>query len=142
MPNIQKILIVEDDPIANIIYRELFKRYECHFDIAESAELALEKFEHEDYDLLLVDIRLPKMHGFEFAKRIRATEKGRALPIVGISAITYSLVEDDFNNSGMDQYLGKPLSIADLDNLLQNHKIPLRITADNFVKCDIDYGKN
>lgn len=132
------ILIVEDDPIANLLYREMFKRYECDMNIAESAELALDKFEHEDYDLLLVDIRLPKMHGFEFAKRIRSTEKGRALPIVGISAITYSLVEDDFNNSGMDQYLGKPLSIADLDNLLQNYNIPLRKTADDLARGEID----
>jgi len=124
------ILIVEDDPIANLLYTEMFKRYECDMDIAESAELALEKFEHEDYDLLLVDIRLPKMHGFEFAKRIRATEKGRALPIVGISAILYSLVEEDFKASGMGQYLDKPLAIADLDHLLQNYNIPLRKTAD------------
>jgi len=79
---------------------------------------------------LLVDIRLPKVHGFEFTKRIRATEKGRALPIVRISAILYSLVEEDFNASGMDQYLDKPLTIADLDHLLKNHKILLRNTAD------------
>lgn len=136
------ILIVEDDHIANIIYRELFKRYECGVDIVESAELALEKFNQEDYDLLLVDIRLPKMDGFEFTKHIRSTKIGKTIPIIGMSAVIFSLIEDEFKASGMDHYLDKPFPMPELDALLQSYGIPLRKTAYDFATCEIYHVKN
>ncbi len=131
MPNEPSILIVEDDNIANMIYSELFKRYECRIDRVESAEAALEKFNHEHYDLLLVDIRLPKIDGFEFARHIRSTAKGKAIPIIGVSAITFSLVEDEFKKSGMDHYLEKPLALKDFENLLLSYCISLKNKADS-----------
>ena len=123
MPNEPKILIIEDDDISNMLYREILKKYKCHFDIVESAELALEKFDQEDYDLLFIDIRLPKMNGFDFARKIRLTQKGKYIPSIGISAITLSLVEEEFQSSGMNRYLSKPLMIPSMDHLLKSYNI-------------------
>lgn len=142
MLNTHKILIVEDDRVAAFIFCELFKRYECHVDIAESAELALDKFNQENYDLLLVDIKLPKMDGFEFTKHIRATEKSKTLPIIGMSAVMFSLIENEFKVSGMDHFLDKPFAMPKLDVLLQRYGILLRETTDHFARGEIYHAKN
>ena len=83
----------------------------------------------------MVDIRLSKIDGFEFTKHIQAIERGKTIPIIGISAITFSLVEDDFKAADMDHYLDKPFSIPKLDDLLQLYSIPLRKTADYLAIC-------
>lgn len=66
------------------------------------------------------------MNGFEFTKLIRATEKGRVLPIIGMSAVIFSLIENEYKASGMNDYLDKPFSVVKLNSLLQQYGIPLK----------------
>ncbi len=126
MPNESRILIVEDDNVSKTIYRELLRTYDFYVDIVESAELAIEQFNQNHYDLLLVDIRLPRMNGFELTKKIRATEKGRSVPIVGITAITIFFIDEEFKLSGMNNILEKPVFLKEIDELLRCYCIKSR----------------
>lgn len=127
MNNEPKILIVEDDEIKKSIYAAYFKRYCCSIDIVQSAERGLELFDEQEYDLLLVDVRLPQMNGFDFSRCIRLKKRGQDIPIIGVSAIAFFLVEDDFHSSGMNEYIDKPFTFSLIESLFGRYHLDLRL---------------
>jgi PAS domain S-box-containing protein len=115
-----RVLVAED----NMINRELMAAqlellgYEADF--AENGVQALEKWQQKDYAVLLTDIRMPKMDGYEMVGEIRAREKdgdGR-LPVI---AITANALEDDVDKCysvGVDDVIPKPVELDDLRSAL------------------------
>ena len=111
------VLVAEDNEINALLMRSLLSRLGHHAVIATNGEAALEswfaaKSAGTPYDLVLMDIQMPKLDGIETAKRIRASEAGepgRRTPILALTANT--LVEDRYAcfEAGMDGFLIKPL---------------------------------
>jgi signal transduction histidine kinase/ligand-binding sensor domain-containing protein/CheY-like chemotaxis protein len=111
------ILIVEDDPVSRqLLYACLLGLgYTC--DSACSGEDALEALEARPYDLLLLDIQMPGMDGFEVARRVRSRFGSHPRLV----ALTASAMEGDRERclaSGMDDYLSKPMRIEQLAAVL------------------------
>jgi DNA-binding response OmpR family regulator len=105
----------EQDVLTNI--SKLLKKFFNNFYTAGSAEEALEIFEDNKIDLLLVDIELPKMNGIDFIREIR--KKAKTIPIVVISAYTktdYLLQSIELN---LDKYIVKPLTSRKIHTLLE-----------------------
>ena len=119
----KKLLVVEDNELNLEIASTLLKEAGFEVDTAENGKIAVEKVEAASagrYDLILMDIQMPEMDGYEATRRIRALPdaKKAALPIV---AMTANAFEDDRKNAlhaGMNGHIAKPLDIQKLFQVL------------------------
>jgi signal transduction histidine kinase/ligand-binding sensor domain-containing protein/CheY-like chemotaxis protein len=107
------ILIVEDDPVSRQLLRACLVGLGYTPDTAESGEAALEALEARRYDLLLLDIQMPGMDGFEVARRVRARFGSRPR-IVALTAATMEGDRERCLAAGMDAYLSKPMRFEEL----------------------------
>lgn len=121
-----RILIVEDEPkVAGFIRTGLLDE-NITADIAASGAAALEQIGRTTYDLIVLDVMLPDMDGFEVCRRLR--EAGTTLPILMLSA--RNLVGDRVRglDTGADDYLTKPFEYAELSAriraLLRRQQVP------------------
>jgi signal transduction histidine kinase/ligand-binding sensor domain-containing protein/CheY-like chemotaxis protein len=104
------ILVVEDDPVSRHLLHVFLDSIGYAADTADSGEAALEALEARHYDLLLLDIQMPGMDGFELARRVRARFGVEGQP--RLVAVTASAMEGDRERclaAGMDAYLSKPV---------------------------------
>ncbi|MDQ8185580.1 ATP-binding protein [Pelagicoccus sp. SDUM812002] len=109
-----RILIVEDNPINRRLAERMVKRFGHECDLAEDGVEALEVCERVEFDLILLDCQMPRMDGYEFARRFRGREAGRANQVrrTPIVALTANALQGDCElcfAAGMDGYLTKPL---------------------------------
>lgn len=107
------ILLVEDIRPNQMIAMSLLKRRGYTCDLAQNGEEAVQMVADNDYDLVLMDLSMPVMNGFEATKRIREMpgEKGR-LPIVALSANDVPDDRDYCFEIGMQDFIGKPINVS------------------------------
>jgi two-component system, sensor histidine kinase and response regulator len=103
-PQIQ-VLIVEDDEVNAQAARTMLERLGCRVDTASNGVEAIELFEVERYDLILMDWQMPRMDGVEATARIRGMRRGHATPIVGT---TSSRSRQECLAAGMNDLMPKP----------------------------------
>ncbi|MDP4274649.1 MAG: response regulator [Bacteroidota bacterium] len=110
------ILLVEDDPNNQELMKVYAQKNHWKIDVADNGTRALEKFKKDRYDLVLMDIQLPVMNGYETSVSIRQYEKiaGTHVPIVAITAYAMQSDKEKCLNAGMDDYLPKPVKIEEL----------------------------
>ena len=115
-----KILVVEDDELNTIIAGEDLEYYfkEVTIGYAENGQAAVQEFETGQYDLILMDIQMPELNGYDATRAIRKIEaaKGIENPI-RIIAMTASLLKSEINNcyaAGMNNYIPKPYKPEEL----------------------------
>ncbi len=108
------ILLVEDDPIVSSLVSALLQREGYRTEAVHDAVAALERVQAGGVDLVLLDIGLPGMNGFELCRRLRACEGEIHLPILMLTGF----VSDDDRHAGFaagaDDYLTKPVKQRDL----------------------------
>lgn len=103
------ILLVEDNPINVKFVLSLFADYNIHAAVAENGYLAIEMVKTTDYDLILMDIEMPKMNGFEATEIIR-TELKKDVPIIALTAHAMAGEEEKCLSMGMNGYISKPIN--------------------------------
>lgn len=105
-----KILIVEDEePIANLIRMNLVKSgYQC--ELAFDGEMAADKIEQEHYDLILLDIMLPKLNGYEVLEYAKTVE----IPVIFLTAMGETQQKVKGLKMGAEDYISKPFEIPEL----------------------------
>jgi CheY-like chemotaxis protein len=110
------ILVVDDDELVRVALNELLKPegYEVH--LASRGAEALEKLDQNGYDLLMLDIIMPEMDGFELCRKIRERENYRDTPIVFLTAKSRDEDREQGIEAGANLFLSKPISP---DKLLQ-----------------------
>ncbi len=110
-----RILAAEDHEFNQAFLVKLFKRMGCtDFTLAASGKEALEAFGAGGFDMVLLDIHMPKMNGYEVARAIRAAEEnargaGRHVPIIAMTADVMPETHGNCLKAGMDEYISKPL---------------------------------
>ncbi len=116
------ILLVEDNDINRLYAGSILKMWGCPYDTAENGEVAIEKLKHHHFDLVLMDIQMPVMDGFEATKAIRKwnNEKGKT-PIVALTANATQKDIDKCISIGMDDFLTKPFTQEELLKTLSRH---------------------
>ncbi len=102
-----RILLVEDNPVNQKVFTSLFENMGHHCEVAENGEEALERFAPSAYDLVLMDLHMPKMDGMECTRKLR--ELDLVLPIVGLTADTHEAHRREFRECGLSGFLPKPL---------------------------------
>jgi len=107
-----KILLVEDDEALRFIVKDNLEQNKYDVEIAEDGAIALDLFHQNLYDLIILDVMLPKIDGFEVAKTIR--RKNEQVPIIFLTA--RSMTEDKITalTIGADDYIPKPFSMEEL----------------------------
>ncbi len=111
-----KVLIAEDDVINQMYLAGLLRSQGWDVDTAYNGQKALEKFQHNCYDIVLMDCQMPRMDGFEVTRKIReleASQEGQT-PIVAITGYAIPGEQERFFDAGMDAYHTKPIDESKL----------------------------
>ncbi|WP_188054607.1 response regulator [Sphingosinithalassobacter sp. CS137] len=107
-----KILFIEDDPMNRRVVKDMLDVAGADMAEAESAELGLEKIEAENFDVILVDLRMPGMDGMTAIRTIRARGDAKAeLPIIVVTADTALDLRERCLATGADDVLFKPVAM-------------------------------
>jgi twitching motility two-component system response regulator PilH len=107
------ILLAEDDPFIIDIYATQFKKEGFKVDVAKDGDMALEKVEENYPDLLVLDITLPKMNGWEILKKLRSEAKTKNIKVIVISNLNQQDYADNIANLGVIKYFLKIESTPD-----------------------------
>ena len=119
----KKILLVEDNKANQMFMKVVFQKIKLEFDIANNGLEAIEIFNLNKYDAILMDENMPIMNGIEATKRILQIEKNENFNHTPIIALTANALKGDrerFLNAGMDEYLTKPVDKTNLIKILEN----------------------
>ncbi len=142
-----RVLLVEDNDINRLYAKSILKNWQCSIDVAENGLVAVEKIKNTFYDVVLMDVQMPVMDGYEATMAIRAMQQCAKLPII---ALTANATQSDVEKClavGMNDYLPKPFTPEDLYHKLfkelkirPSTKLPPPARAKEYhAKYNLDY---
>jgi len=104
------LLLVEDNILNQKLIKLNLSRYGFEIDIACNGLVAVEKYIKQSYDIIIMDIMMPEMDGYEATQKIRKIEEQskKRTPIVGLTANTYDSEKERSLQAGMDYFMTKP----------------------------------
>lgn len=117
----KKILLVEDNTENQAFMKLMLESMGHVLDIAHDGNTAIEKWSQNQYNVILMDIQMPGMNGYETAQEIRRLEEEKVSKHIYIIALTASAFEEDRQRcmeAGMDDYLSKPVNFTVLEEKL------------------------
>ena len=116
-----RVLVTEDNRGNQRLFEQLLKLWDIAIDVADDGEQAEQQWRDGSYRLLLTDLQMPNVDGIELTRRIRAAERDgdERLYIIGISAHAMELEKNRCLESGMDDYITKPIDLARLKLALE-----------------------
>jgi CheY-like chemotaxis protein len=112
-----RILLVEDNQINQLLAMTILQNFGVEVITADDGQQGVDKIKSEDFDLVLMDVQMPVMNGYESTAAIRAM--GMHLPIIGLTANVYKEDIEKCIESGMNAHLGKPFTELTLFNELK-----------------------
>lgn len=118
-PQKTSILVVEDNEINQKVIKSQLRKigYDC--DIVDNGQQVLELLSYKSYDVILMDCQMPVLDGYDTTHAIRQNEKTRDIIVIGVTAFAMKEDREKCINSGMNDYLKKPLSINALQEVLE-----------------------
>lgn len=122
------ILLVEDNKINQLVVAKMLRRLKMEVITADDGLLALEKFDEQQFDLVLMDIQMPNMDGYRTTAEIRKhiDPNRRDIPIIALTASAFLTEKEKAKLFGMNDHVGKPFGpeelLSKISNCLQVHK--------------------
>ncbi|HLP14438.1 MAG TPA: ATP-binding protein [Flavobacteriales bacterium] len=126
-----KVLVVEDIALNQLLMKTLLDDFGFERDIAENGKIAIEKLKANSYDIILMDLQMPEMNGFEATDYIRKEMKLK-IPIIALTADVTTVDLDKCTSVGMNDYIAKPV-----DERLLYTKIVGQVKKPEFVQPPI-----
>ena len=117
----RRLLLAEDNPVNALIAEKILSNWGAEIDHAIDGQEAVEKWRQGNHDLILMDLRMPKLTGIEAVKVIRAEEKGASMPIIALTASAMLEQQNEIFKVGMDEYVSKPFNPQELLNKILKH---------------------
>jgi len=107
-----KVLVADDNEVNVFVLTGLLKGWGIEYDAVSNGRQAVERVRTRDYDLVLLDLRMPELDGYAAAREIRSLpdEKFAKLPVFALSASTRMGVQHEIDAAGFDEFVGKPIS--------------------------------
>lgn len=106
-----RLLLVEDNPSNRMVATRFLNKMGVRVTVAENGAVAVERVQEQDYDIVLMDLQMPQMDGYQATRAIRKLGgKYQQLPIIALTADVVSDAKDRVKQAGMDDYLSKPFS--------------------------------
>ena len=130
-----KILLAEDNKVNQIVAKRILRNWGVDLVVAQNGLEALNFVKSQDFDLILMDIQMPKMDGFEATSKIRqlAGQKGK-IPILAMTAAQVSEIMEDVKSNKMDGIVTKPFNPQMLANAIYKHA-----SKDSIIKNTVSY---
>jgi len=116
-----RVLVAEDNPVNQMVISQMLRKLGCQVELVSSGQEAVEAAARQSCDLLLMDIQMPGMDGYEASRQIRHLQAGHATTRLPIIALTANVMHGDREKclaAGMDDYLPKPVSLDALRAML------------------------
>ncbi|WP_456406908.1 EAL domain-containing protein [Thiolapillus sp.] len=117
-----RILLAEDNRVNQEVAVSMLTSLGCEIDLAEDGAEAVQAFSQNHYDLILMDLHMPNMDGFDASNKIRQLEQAQGnepTPIIALTADVQKGIQEKCQAVGMDGYLSKPFKQQQLVELLQ-----------------------
>ncbi|MDO9553409.1 ATP-binding protein [Rhodonellum sp.] len=103
-----KVLVAEDVALNQLLIKTILHGFGFEFDVVDNGEIALQKLQTKSYDIILMDLQMPVMNGFEATKHIREILKSN-IPIIALTADVTTMDKGKCLEYGMTDYLAKPI---------------------------------
>jgi two-component system, sensor histidine kinase len=113
----KRILVTDDNEMNRLVAVTILKNYAVVLEEAQNGVEAIEKIKNGKFDLVLMDVQMPKMDGLEATKFIRKNIS-ETLPIIALTALALKGDENKFRSAGMNDYLSKPFEEPQLVNMI------------------------
>ena len=113
------VLVVEDNPINSEVMCQMLKLTHIKISTASNGLECLDRIASDTFDIILMDIQMPLMDGFEATRIIRTIKELKKLPIIGVSAGLHHEDKNSFIEKGMSDVLNKPFTVEDLNLVLK-----------------------
>jgi CheY-like chemotaxis protein len=116
-----RVLLAEDNVVNQMVAQKMLERAGHAVDCVGDGALAVARYQSSQYDLILMDVQMPRMDGYEATRRIRQLEKERGGHVVIVALTAHTLKEDRDRcfKAGMDKHLSKPLRSHELYNVIE-----------------------
>ncbi|WP_417451265.1 response regulator [Kordiimonas sp.] len=116
------ILVVEDNPVMGSIIGKLLTRFDLTYHIAQNGQEAIDSARKASYDLILMDIMMPKMGGVTATRAIRkVSEHYTTTPIIAVTARVSDRAIEEYLQEGMSGVIKKPINRVNLATVLSEH---------------------
>lgn len=113
-----RVLVAEDNPVNQLVAREMLKRLGCTVEVVDNGRIALEKLDQDArFDLIFLDCHMPELDGLATSRALR--ERKIQLPIIAMTASALAGEHERCLAAGMDDYLSKPLRMVELSTMLR-----------------------
>ena len=115
------VLLAEDDPASQRLIKNILEKEGISVDVVEDGESAINAAHKKAYDLIIMDMRMPKLDGYEATRHLKSDPETRNIPIIALTA--YALKEDKKRclEAGADDYLAKPVSKREILCILKKY---------------------
>ncbi len=132
----RRVLFAEDHPLSQEILLEMLEDLGCEVDAASTGVEAVECVRERSYDLILMDMRMPKMDGLEATRAIRKLPGRRDVPIIALTANAFADDRQNCLDAGMNAHLAKPVTPATLAAVLGRWLPDLTVSGADTLACD------
>lgn len=135
--DIPRVLLVEDNLIAQTVEKDLLQTLGCEVDVAEDGEGSLTLFSPGKYDVILVDIGLQDTSGYIVAQKIREQENGTKyhVPIIALTSYKAEVVKHDCREYFMAGAITKPLTINQAEQIIKHYIYEQDILVDGLISA-------
>jgi CheY-like chemotaxis protein len=118
-----RVLLAEDQKINRKIVIGLLAKFKWEIDEAVDGQQAYEKATTNDYDVVLMDVQMPKVDGYEATRKIRVFEKdkNKHIPIIAMTAHAMKGDKEKCLAAGMDHYLTKPINVEEVVKIINQY---------------------
>ena len=119
----ETVLLVEDDAMNQLVFKQLMSKTKCHLDIAANGKIGFQKASDRKFDIIFMDLQMPEMNGFESAHAIRRNPDSlnQRTPIIAFSADVFEERQKQARAVGMNEFLMKPARQTDLYRVLAQY---------------------
>jgi signal transduction histidine kinase/DNA-binding response OmpR family regulator len=114
------VLVAEDNVMNQKLVTQVLKRLGCQVEVADNGEHAIRKLQDAAYDIILMDIQMPIMDGYETTQYIRS-KLNNSIPIIAMTAHALASEREECLKAGMNDFLSKPFRMEELQRLLRKY---------------------